>query len=117
MGALPRWLRKDLSAAPHNDLWHTVVVADHALGTDVRPQPGKRPDPRKILFPYNSGKYLVGPRNVQVDVGRFAFAAGGLAHTGYETADSCVLALMFSGLRSSQSLGTAEGSAEKQDGC
>jgi len=110
-------LRKDLRAAPQNDLWHTVVVGNQALGTQVGTQPGKRPDLLKILLPYDSGKYLVGPGNVEVDVGRFAFAGGSLADTGDDTADGGVLPLVFPGLRSSQSLAVAEGGPEKQDGC
>jgi hypothetical protein len=94
-----------------------VVVGDQALGTHVGTQPGKRPDLLKILFPYDGSKYLVGPGNVEVDVGRFAFAGRSLAHAGDDTTDGSVLSLMFPGLRSSQSLGVAEGGPEKQDGC
>ena len=90
-----------------------MVVADLASGTQVHAQAGKRPDLGKILFPDDGSKYLVRPGNVEVDVGRFAFAGGSLAHTGDRAAYSGVLALMFPGLRGRQSLGVAEGNTEK----
>ena len=83
----------------------------------MRTRPGKRPDLLTIVFPYDDGEYLIWVGYVQVDEGRIAVAGRSDTFTCYDAADSGVLALMFSGLRSSQSLGVGYRSAENQDGC
>lgn len=94
-----------------------MIVADKALSTYVRTQPRERPDLGKILFPYDSRKYLIGPGNVQVNVSWFAFTGRGLADAGHDTADRDVLTLMLPGLSGGQSLGIAGGNAEKEEAC